>query len=177
MLLVAIAIAVMAAVITIAKEFIDKSKWSHQRKLAWSAFVAGHRCRRCNFRCSACPFRRTERESTGRGRGRGSPSAFHGGTARPSKGSSLTRAGTPMTIEIHSISGDPESAAFGSISRTRFTTQGGQRITRTWRSWARLMAFKLGLKGSTPRVTLQVWWTFQTVTKQSAAAVLRSHAL
>jgi len=40
MLLVAIAIAVMAAVITIAKEFIDKSKWSHQRKLAWSAFVA-----------------------------------------------------------------------------------------------------------------------------------------
>lgn len=113
MLLVAIAIVVMAAVITIAKEFIDKSKWSHRRKVAWSAFVAviaaggailtvqralsGERSARALAEAAA---EVAHRRFTAAQRGR-----LKEALARESA--------PPTTIEIHSISGDPESVAFG----------------------------------------------------------------
>lgn len=113
MLLVAIAIAVMAAVITIAKEFIDKSKWSHRRKLAWSAFVAviaaggailavqrvlsGERSARALAEAAAEVVHRRFTEAQ-----------------RARLNEALAReAAPPAPIEIHSVSGDPESAAFG----------------------------------------------------------------
>ncbi len=40
MFVAGVTIVVLALVITVAKEFIDKSKWSHTKKLIWTALVA-----------------------------------------------------------------------------------------------------------------------------------------
>jgi hypothetical protein len=113
-----ITIVVMAVVIAVAKEFIDKSKWSKRSKLAWTALVAIVASAGAIFTVTrAISSEQAARKLADAAAAVEAKYAHRRLTADQELAlkDALSKAPHPPSsaIQVHSVSGDPESAAFG----------------------------------------------------------------